>query len=82
VLEQLCQVVTPAASLQTSAFIEAVTLAQTVLVRIWEAVLQACVCLSLLPPCPETTSDPRLPLALITVNSVSECTITDICNWT
>jgi hypothetical protein len=81
-LEQLCQVVTPAATLQTSAFIAAVDLSGTVLEPIWNAALQDCICLALLPPCPDTTPDPRLPLALITVNSASECTITDICNWT
>jgi hypothetical protein len=81
-LEQLCQVVTPSPTLATGAFIEAVNLAGTVLEPIWEAAIQDCVCLSLLPPCPEPTPDPRLPLALITVNNASACTITDICNWT
>jgi hypothetical protein len=80
-LEQLCQIVTPAATLATGAFIAATELALTAMAPIWGAALQDCICLSLLPPCPAPTQDPRLPLAVITVNTAGDCSIVEICNW-
>jgi hypothetical protein len=42
--------------------------------------LRYCLCSALLPPCPETSDDPRVPLAIITVTK-KECTILGVCNW-
>ncbi len=40
-----------------------------------------CICSGLLPPCPEKTDDPRIPLATITVSGEA-CKIMRVCNWT
>lgn len=40
-----------------------------------------CLCLALLPPAPEGTDDPRVPLATVKVRG-KECEIVRICNWT
>jgi hypothetical protein len=43
--------------------------------------LQDCLCDALLPPCPEPTTDPRVPLASFTVTG-SPCRVIKVCNWT
>ena len=45
------------------------------------AAVQDCLCHALLPPCPEPTSEPRLPLATITVRG-APCRVMKVCNWT
>lgn len=40
-----------------------------------------CLCLALLPPAPEGTGDPRVPLATVKVRG-KDCEIISICNWT
>jgi len=40
-----------------------------------------CLCLALLPPAPEATDDPRVPLAVVRVRA-RDCKILHICNWT
>lgn len=41
-----------------------------------------CICLKLLPAVQPPASDPRIPLAMITVDLSGRCRVTDICNWT
>ena len=43
--------------------------------------VQDCACHALLPPCPEPTSEPRLPLATVTVRG-TPCRVVKVCNWT
>jgi hypothetical protein len=81
-LEQLCQIVAPAPSLQGQAFVDTTQQVLLALVPIWGAAIQDCVCLVLLPPCQGPEQDPRLPLAVITVDRSHDCNIVDICNWT
>ncbi|MEX2500627.1 MAG: hypothetical protein WD397_17310 [Wenzhouxiangellaceae bacterium] len=40
-----------------------------------------CLCLALLPPAPEGTDDPRVPLATVKVRG-KDCEIVSVCNWT
>jgi hypothetical protein len=40
----------------------------------------ACLCSSLLPPCPPSTSDERVPLAVVHVSN-NPCRVQRICNW-
>jgi hypothetical protein len=41
----------------------------------------ACLCSALLPPCPEPTSDVRVPLAGLHIGS-NPCRVLRVCNWT
>jgi hypothetical protein len=43
--------------------------------------VQDCLCDALLPPCPEPTADPRVPLASFTVSG-TPCRVVKVCNWT
>jgi len=40
-----------------------------------------CLCLALLPPAPEGSSDPRVPLATVKIRG-KDCQIISVCNWT
>ena len=48
---------------------------------LYRAALQECICLALLPPCPEPVEDNCVPLATVTVNCKSGCRIIRVCNW-
>jgi hypothetical protein len=81
-LTSLCQIACPDPKLDPTAFQTAITQDLQAFLPIVLAALQDCVCLALLPPCPESQQDPRVPLAVITVSGVQDCNIVDICNWT
>jgi hypothetical protein len=81
-LAQLCQVAVPDPGLDGQAFTTATQAAQALLTPIWMAAIQDCICLLLLPPCPDPVQDPRLPLAVVTVSGGAECSVQRICNWT
>jgi hypothetical protein len=51
------------------------------LLALLAAAIQDCLCDALLPPCPEPTNDPRLPLATFTVRG-APCRVVKVCNWT
>lgn len=51
------------------------------LLAAWAEGLKVCICLSLLPPTPQTTCDSRVPLATVRVRA-RDCKILSICNWT
>lgn len=46
------------------------------------ALIKDCICLKLLPAVKPPASDPRIPLAAITVDLSTSCSIVSICNWT
>lgn len=50
------------------------------LLAIWAEGLKNCLCLALLPPAPEPTSDQRVPLASVRIRA-RNCHILSICNW-
>jgi hypothetical protein len=50
------------------------------LVRIAAEFLKACLCSTLLPPCPDPPCDNCVPLATVTVRG-RDCRILDVCNW-
>jgi hypothetical protein len=77
----LCRTTCPGADLPGPAFAAAMTQAMQLLLPVAVELLQDCICLALLPPCPKPASDPRLPLALVTVEG-EECRVIEICNWT
>jgi hypothetical protein len=51
------------------------------LIALVQAAIQNCLCDALLPPCPEPTSETRVPLATFTVQG-SPCRVLRVCNWT
>jgi hypothetical protein len=77
----LCRSTCPGPELQGAAFVAALTQSMQALVPVAIELLQDCICLALLPPCPQLASDPRLPLALVTVEGEA-CRVVEICNWT
>lgn len=46
------------------------------------ALIKDCICLKLLPAVQPPASDPRIPLAAITVDLSAHCSIVSVCNWT
>lgn len=52
----------------------------TSLATLAEQFIRYCLCSALLPPCPETVSDPRVPLATISVRR-HDCRIVRVCVW-
>ena len=48
---------------------------------LFRSALQECICLALLPPCPEPVEDNCVPLGTVTVNCQSGCHIVRVCNW-
>jgi hypothetical protein len=48
---------------------------------LFRSALQECICLALLPPCPEPVEDNCVPLGTVTVNCKSGCHIVRVCNW-
>jgi hypothetical protein len=60
----------------TAPFFQAIELLGIVFVD----ALLACLCSALLPPCPEPTSDVRVPLAGLHVGS-NPCRVMRVCNW-
>ncbi len=81
-LNALCSVPCPSPQLQEQAFVDAVQASFKAMAPVLLTAVKDCICLSLLPPCPEPVHDPRLPLALVTVSGGADCRVTDICNWT
>jgi hypothetical protein len=81
-LAQLCQITCPPTSLSATAFSTAIEQIGGTMAPILLAALQDCICLAVLPPCPDAQQDPRVPLAVITVSGVQDCSVVDICNWT
>jgi hypothetical protein len=81
-LAQLCQITCPPVSQNAADFSNATKQVMTAYGPLVLNALQDCICLALLPPCPDAQQDPRVPLALITVSGVQNCSVVDICNWT
>ncbi|MFL5256253.1 MAG: hypothetical protein ACJ8AI_25820 [Rhodopila sp.] len=81
-LVHLCQINCPPTSLNPTGFSNAMQQVGVALRPILLAALQDCICLAILPPCPDVQHDPRVPLAVITVSGAQNCTVVDICNWT
>ena len=48
---------------------------------LFRAAVQECICLALLPPCPEPVEDNCVPIATVTVNCKNGCHIVRVCNW-
>jgi hypothetical protein len=80
-LQQLCRLSCPDATLTGGAFEAAMQQALLAVWPSWLAAIQDCLCFALLPPCPAPAHDPRLPLAVVTVTG-GECAIVELCNWT
>jgi hypothetical protein len=82
-LAQLCQIICPSTSLSPADFSSAMQQVGAAIAPILLAALQDCVCLAVLPPCPDAQQDPRVPLAVVTVTGGAQnCSVVDICNWT
>jgi hypothetical protein len=81
-LTQLCQIACPPATSDAETFSNAMEKVGTALLPLVLAAIQDCICLAALPPCPDPQQDPRVPLAVITVSGMQNCTVVDICNWT
>jgi hypothetical protein len=50
------------------------------IVLVWFEGLMACICSTLLPPCPKPADDNCIPLATVTVRR-QDCRIRRVCNW-
>ncbi|NVD97976.1 hypothetical protein [Massilia sp. BJB1822] len=81
-LETLCATPCPSPQLTGQAFVDAMTQALAQIGPILQAAIKDCLCSAVLPPCPEPVHDPRLPLALITVDGGAACRVVAVCNWT
>jgi hypothetical protein len=81
-LETLCTMACPSPQLEGPAFVNAMTQALTQVAPILQAAIKDCLCSAILPPCPEPAHDPRLPLALVTVDGGAACRVVAVCNWT
>jgi hypothetical protein len=79
-LTQLCQITCPTAG--SPNFSTAMQQVLPALGPLIFAAVQDCICLALLPPCPDPQKDPRVPLAVITVSGAQNCSVVEICNWT
>ena len=81
-VEKLCATPCPPTTLEGPAFAEAMTQALAQVGPILRAAVKDCLCGAILPPCPEPVHDPRLPLALVTVDGGAACHVVAVCNWT
>jgi len=81
-LETLCAMACPSPQLEGKAFVDAMTQALAQVAPILQAAIKDCLCSAILPPCPEPVHDPRLPLALVTVDGGAACRVVAVCNWT
>lgn len=81
-LETLCAAACPSPQLEGQAFVDAMTQALAQVAPILQAAIKDCLCGAMLPPCPEPVHDPRLPLALVTVDGGAACRVVAVCNWT
>lgn len=81
-LETLCATACPSPELTGQAFVDAMTQSLTQVAPILQAAIKDCLCSAILPPCPEPVHDPRLPLALVTVDGGAACRVVAVCNWT
>ncbi|HMO30276.1 hypothetical protein [Enterovirga sp.] len=60
---------------------QAAEISQT-FVAVLIGMIKDCLCLKLLPPVQPQACDPRVPLALVTVDTSGGCNVVEICNWT
>lgn len=81
-VEELCAVPCASPDLEGQAFVNAMSAALAHIAPILTAAVKDCLCLAALPPCPEPVHDPRLPLALVTVEGGAACSVVEICNTT
>jgi len=52
------------------------------LANIFTEVFLSCICSNLLPPCPQPTDEPRVPLAVVTIGAdVNRCRVQQVCTW-
>lgn len=76
-------VVLPDPQLSNTAFMQAFAVASTVFLTVELALLMACLCRVLMPPCPEQVRDALVPLAVVSMSgSGPTCRVATICNWT
>jgi hypothetical protein len=76
-------IVCPDSQLSAGAFGQALLAATSEIGKILIALLVACLCTALMPPCPEPVDDALVPLAVVTMSSTgAACRVTSICNWT
>jgi hypothetical protein len=81
IFEQLEAIVCPDPGLPDDLFSQRMDqVGDQVLLILWEVAME-CLCKALLPPCPDPSQDPRVPLALVTVSG-GQCRVRDVCNWT
>lgn len=81
-VETLCATPCPSPQLEGPAFVDAIKQAMAQVGPILLAAVKDCLCSAMLPPCPEPVHDPRLPLALVTVDGGAACHVIEVCNWT
>ena len=81
-VETLCATACPSPQLEGQAFVDAMTQSLAQVGPILQAAIKDCLCSALLPPCPEPVHDPRIPLALVTVDGGAACRVIEVCNWT
>jgi hypothetical protein len=59
------------------------TQAKQDLLQVFVGFLMGCICSALQPQCPKPVSDPRVPLAVVTVQDDGiTCRVLSVCNWT
>jgi hypothetical protein len=81
-LAAVCALPCPDPAANNQLFGQQTTLLSRTFAEATITVLKDCICLKLLPPVQPAACDPRLPLAVVTVDTAGGCNVVDICNWT
>ncbi len=81
ILEQLKAIVCPDPQLGAGTFNQAFQKSVLGYIQVIIQALIDCWCSAWLPPCPEPSDDPRVPLAVIKIHK-KDCKIISVCNWT
>jgi hypothetical protein len=81
-LAAVCAMPCPDPAASNQLFGQQTTLLSQTFAQATITVLKDCICLKLLPPVRPAACDPRLPLAVVTVDTAGSCNVVDICNWT